>query len=410
MKRVLFLTYNYPHGHFGPSDNCSVRIIKALVATGRYEVHVISYKGEELNYPIVEGVNIHLLPFSERKRYHSRSLTHFHLFLSIPFYPFVHFFSCLRLYRATRELLGKQHFDLTVCQCNPEESVWAGTWLKKQGYIERLMVIFWDNIYGRLPRRVIPKSFSLRRQRWAEGIVARYADQLVSLYPIKAFHESYGELPDAKEKRIYLGIPSVVRPQSINPCGSIQALAKGKINMLYSGTIFRKEYVDSLVDILNASAIVDNIHLVFFQRGVSSNHWESIRRRFRGSIFVSDWIPLQELLTLYPHVNVFLSFPGNPTAIRSKLFEYVSYGKPLLVLYDDSSDVNITTFSAYPACLCIDIRKSIKESVIVLESYIKEHENKTIPFDRIERLFKKDSPLAYVDLIDEVLSKGIQEN
>lgn len=404
MKKILFLTFPYPYGHFGPSDYCSVKIMKALVESGRYNVHNISFSGEQPNYDFVEGVTTHFLPFFENKKNRPAWLTRLSLLLLVPIYPFTAPIRNRKIYKATTDLIENEKYDLIICHMNSEQSIWTGTWLKKHGFVDKLMVIFWDNIYGNLPRRVIPKGFALHRQRWAEGIIAKYADRLVSLYPIKKFHGQYGELPEAVGKRAYLGIPSVIRP-NVKPVSSKQdAIVNDKINILYSGTIFRESYVEYLVDLLNATPEAGNINLIFFQRGVSSEKWDSLKEKFKGTMYVSGWIPLPDLLALYPKVNFFMSYPGNPTAIRSKLFEYVSFGKPILMLYDDDSDVNINTFSTYPACHCVDVRAHVSKNAPLLSEYIRAKNDFSISFDDVEKMFIKDSPKAYVELIDEMLN------
>ncbi len=404
MKKILFLAFNYPNGFFGPSTNCTLRIMKALCESGRYEVHCVSYadRGEDA-YEIIPNIVLHRLPMKAKMKKVPRWVKQLSFLLKLPLYPFDKPLLYFRLYHASLDLIRSDHFDLVVSQCYPDECAWVGTFLKKHGFVDKLMVIFWDNIYGKLPRRVIPKGFALHRQRWAEGIIAKYADRLVSLYPIKKFHGQYGELPEAVGKRAYLGIPSVIRP-NVKPVSSKQdAIVNDKINILYSGTIFRESYVEYLVDLLNATPEAGNINLIFFQRGVSSEKWGSLKERFRGTMYVSGWIPLPDLLALYPKVNFFMSYPGNPTAICSKLFEYVSFGKPILVLYDDDSDVNISTFSTYPACHCVDVRAQVSKNAPMLSEYIRAKNDFSISFDEVEEMFMKDSPRAYVELIEKML-------
>ena len=404
MKKVLFLSFNYPSGDFGPSTNCTLRIMKAMCESGRYEVHCISYptKGKDL-YEIIPGIILHRFPFKSNETKLPRWAIRLSIILWLPLYPISKPLACFRLYRATRNLIIDKQYDLVVCQCYPEESLWVGTWLKKRSHIDKLLVIFWDSIYGKLPRRGIPKSFALRRQRWVEGFVARNANRIVSLYPLKPFHEKNGEIPQALGKRTYLGIPSVIRPRVLLPSTRGDAIVEKKINILYSGTIFREQYVRYLIDLLNSSPLADSINLVFFQRGISSSSWNSLKMRFRGTIYESDWIPLHDLLALYPRVDFFMSYPGNPTAIRSKLFEYVSYGKPIMILYDDDADVNITTFSSYPACSFIDVRLPISERASSVSLFLQDNKGRAIPFDEVESLFSADSPKAYIELIDHML-------
>ena len=378
--------------------------MQSLCKREDYEVHCVSYanRGEDA-YEVLPNIILHRLPMKAKKKNLPRWVVQLRTILKLPLYPFDKPLLSYRLYHATLKLIRNEKYDLVVSQCYPEECLWVGTWLKKHGYIDKLMVVFWDNIYGKLPRRVIPKGFAMRRQRWAEGIVAKYADQLVSLYPIKAFHEQYGELAQAVGKRTYLGIPSVIRPD-VKPNSSDQeAVVEGKINIFYSGTIYREGHVVFLVDLLNATPVAENINLVFFQRGVSNEKWDSIKEKFKGTLYVSEWIPLHDLLALYPRVDLFVSFPGNPTAICSKLFEYVSFGKAILVLYEDDSDVNITTFAPYPAFYCVDVRRPVSEYAPLLSEYIQAKKDFNISFEEVERMFLKDSPKAYVELINELV-------
>ena len=373
------------------------------------EVHCASFDRNGCDkYVLLPDVIIHRLPMKAKENKLPRWAVKFIFLVKVPFYPFNGFFKSYRIYRFLKNKLKKEMFDLVVCQCHPEVSLWSGVLLKKHGFIDKLMVLFWDNIYGNMPRRLIPFSFAIRRQRWAEGIVARYADCLVSLYPIRSFHEKYGEIPQALGKRSYLGIPSVIRPDKKAMSTNNDSIVKGKINILFSGTIFRDSYVEHLVNLLNSTSIVQDINLIFFQKGLSADKCVAIKKMFRGSIYISGWIPLPDLLSLYPHVDFFISCPGYPTAIRSKLFEYVSFGKPLLVLYEDDSDVNISVFSNYYACDCIDIRQDITLLAPALEKYLLDYRGKELPFEEIEQLFKLDTPTAYVNLIKNMLNNNVR--
>lgn len=406
MKKILFLSPAYPYGHFGPSTLCSVKVMEALVATGRYEVHNISYapdKSGSEHFKPVAGVDCHVLPFKERRIFRSHLLTRLQLLFSLYTYPFHHLRNDRKVLKACKKIVGGTHYDLVVSQYLPEESVLTGARLKELGLVDRLMVVFWDNVYGKMPRRIIPKSFAISRQRKAEQMIATHADMLISLYPIKAFHDEYGDVPAARNKRTYLGIPSIVEPKKREVSPKQSVIKAGKINMLYSGTIFRSEYVAYLTDLLNTTSMADQINLVFFSRGVSESDFERFRKTFKGSIESSDWIPVDHLLALYSKVDVFVSFPGNPRSVCSKVYEYMSYGKPLLLLYDDDSDVNVATFTRYPACLCVDERKDPGQNTLSVEEYIAKHKGTTVPFAEVERLFPTDMVAAYVKQIDKIL-------
>ena len=189
MKKILFLSFPYPYAKFGPSTNCCVRIMKCLIESGKYEVHCCSYSDTygKKNFEEVPEIILHQIPILDpRRKVYSNFMIRLKLFLKIPIYPFRTLISDYHHYRVCKKILEKESFDLVVSQCYSEQSLVAGVLLKKHNLAKKLMVIFWDNIYGMVPQKVIPQKFALQRQRKVESWIAKYADKLVSLYPINA--------------------------------------------------------------------------------------------------------------------------------------------------------------------------------------------------------------------------------
>lgn len=405
MKKVLFLSFPYPYAKFGPSTNCSLRIMKCLVNSGRYEVHCCSYIGVDgkKNYEDVPQIVLHQIPIVDpRRKESSRLMVRIKRLLKLPIYPFRFLISDYHHYRVCREVLRKNQFDVVVSQCYSEQSLMTGVLLKKHGIAQKLMVIFWDDIYGMIPQKIIPKGFALRRQRKAESWIAKYADLLISLYPIKAFHEQYGDVPNAKGKRIYLGVPSLMPPQKVGESSYKHVIRNGKINILYSGTVYNMNHVEYFVRLLNKLENVSNINLILFSRGLSNDKASELKQMFHGSIQLSGWIPLNDLFALFPIVDCFVSFPGNPTSICSKVFEYMSYGKPVIVFYESDNDVNSKVFSKYSESLTVDLRKKISDNVTIVDDFMSKKHN-PVPFEITENLFKIDTPKIYLDKFDELL-------
>lgn len=404
-KKILFLTFKYPYGSFGASTHCSTKIMKALQASGKYEIHCCSHDGNSNGaFDIIPEIIIHKLPIAPDKSHNSTFHSLLLSFLQLPIYPLMNIWSTYKHYKACKEVCKNEHFDLVIAQCFPQQSVLAGVLLKKYGYIDKLMVIFWDNIYGKIPRRVIPKCYALSRQRKLENFIARYTDVMVSLYPIKSFHKEYGDVPHAHGKRLYLGIPKIIKPSAPQPTTYQNVIHKDKINILYSGNIFRKEYVEYIVSLLNDVSFAMKVNLIFFSRGVGESDMKSIALKFKGSMQIMDWIPVKDLMSVYHSADIFLSFPGNPASICSKVFEYMLFGAPIILLYDDDKDVNVSTFAKYPMTLSLDIRSSEKRNCTTLENFIIKNNGQRVSFEEVEILYESDSPLAYTKLIDNILN------
>lgn len=401
MKKVLFLSFNYPEGEYGPSTMCSVRIMEEMARSGLFEVHCVSHREGKNNYNKNENIIVHYLDIKPDRKKHSRNYIHLRQVLLIPFFPFYHLISDYRYYKECKEISQSNQFDLIVSQHLSEQSLMSGVLLKKSGCAAKHIALFWDNIYGKFPK-ILPKSFVLRRQRLAENFIAKYTDTLISLYPLKPFHDEYGDVPNAKGKREYLGIPSIVRPQKMEDSLYQNVLINNKINIIFSGTIFKVEFVEYAANLFNRSNFSKEFNLIFFSRSVEDKVFEKVKSAFAGTIQYPGFIPHSELLALYSKTDFFMSLPEVATAICSKVYEYMTYGKPMMLFYEDDNDVNISTFSKYPYCISIDTRLPVEENVARIDSFIESSKGKNVQYEIVEDLFPLDTVSAYVKLINRV--------
>lgn len=405
MKRILFLSYVYPYGYYNASAACSVKIMNKLVESGDCEVHCISYRQYDeakQPYALNRKIKIHPIDLKERKHW-SKTSMHAQIVLRMPIYPLFSPYRIWSHYKSCKAICKKEKFDLVVAQCYPEESALVGAFLKKNGIIDKLVVIFWDNIYGKKPARIIPLKFAQRRQKIVENFIAKYSTKLISLYPIKRFHDLFGDVKNAKGKRAYLGIPSVSYPIHPIQTKHLLAIKEGYINILYSGTIIKPQFVFDLLDMLNKSRNISKINLLFYCQGLDDKTKEILNDNFKGNITISGYIPLQELFSVYHKVDVFVSFPGDVNSICSKCYEYMSYGHPMIVFYDNKEDVNKTTFSKYPLCLTQDITMDVEQRANEFDRFLAQNLGKKITYKEVEDLFITDTAKAYVNFINEMV-------
>lgn len=404
MKRILFLSFAYPFGHYGPSDNCTVRIMEALALNGTNEIWNISYKPQnnnsQPNYKVVKGVNLLFLPFSENKTHHSFAIEHLLLLLKVPFYPLFSLRSLLKHYKACRALLDGRHFDLVVSQCAPQDSVISGTLLKRSGLISKHMVLFWDNIYGKMPRMLIPKWFARYRSRIVENWIARYSEKLVSPIPVKSFHDQFGDVKAAVGKRVYLGHPLINRPCTSGIPVKPGFVKTDKINIIYAGRLYCVDDIQYAIELLNSIPFAERINLVlFFYQMPSENERSRMRHGFKGTIVFSGRIPIDDLLCLYSQADVFLGFAGgNYSQVISKIYDYMCFGKPVVYFYKDDNDVNLREFAKYPLFTSIDIRLSLSKNNSI-KDFLALNLGRQVPFERVESLFPTATATAYVDQI-----------
>lgn len=410
MEKILFLFPAYPYGHLGPSNNCTVRVMDALVQTGRYEVYNISYSpssdSSKPNYKIINGVHLLQLPFPETVKDHSRTYQRIIAFLRIPIYPLTRMYYIWQYYKSCKRIVGNEHFDLLISQYNPFESVISGAMLRKKGYVCKHIVLSWDVIYGKRHHSIIPNWYALQRQRKLVNWIARNTDKLVTLYSQKDFHEEKGDVPAAIGKRIYLGIPSLTRHKIVFQPTSRDYIKTGKINIIYAGHIFNEETVAYSINLFNASSFAKNINFILLCKDPDKDSLKKICEGFKGTIQLSQWVPLEELYYLYSKVDIFVAYGGKwILGIPGKTYDYMSFGKPILHFYRIENDANLSLFAPYPLFKGLNVNLPIDTNKTELDSFIEKKAGQRVEFEEVERLFPYATMSAYIRVIDDMVGQ-----
>lgn len=408
MKKILFLSPAYPYGHLSPSYNCTVRIMDALVQTGNYEVYDISYRprseDSSPNYKLVDGVKLIYLPYSEKLKKHSRFQQRVRAFLRIPIYPLDGILAIWQYYKFCKSVLKKEKFDLVISQFNPFEAVISGALLKRGGYINKHIVLSWDVIYGKNHNAIIPHWYALKRQRKVVKWIAPYTDKIVTIYSQKSYHEQYGDVSEAKDKRRYLGIPVIARTGITNVSSDIGLVKEGKINIIYAGSIYSESDLEYAVKLLNTSSRATQLNLILLCKDPSLPSLQEMIVGFKGSVQLAGWISVEELYSMYSKVNVLMSFSGKGAwGVPGKTYEFLCIGKPILHFYSHENDANLTLFAPYPLFKGINVNKSLDENRMVLDDFLSSSLGKNVKFEEVEKLFPFMAISAYMKLIEGVV-------
>ena len=410
MRKILFLSPSYPFGHFGPSDNCTVRIMDALVRTGRYEVFDISYRPPKAdskpNYRTIVGLNLIQLPYSEGLKRRSRTFQKIRAFFRIPIYPLERLISIWKYYNSCKKIIADNHFDLVISQYKPFESVITGSLLKKGGHIDKHIVVTWDVIYGKIHNAIIPHSFALRRQRRVVNWIARYSDKLITLYSQKKFHEENGDVPEAIGKRHYLGIPSISRPDTrISPINE-EFIDPEKINVIYAGSIYSYNDLDYSIKLLNASSYAKQVNLILLVKDPVQDSLVKMTEGYKGTIHLSKWVSFEDLYSLYSQVDIFFAFSGSwALGVPGKTYEYLSFGKPIIHFYECDNDVNLSVFSPYPLFKGIDVKLPLEDNIREIDDFLNMSLTAHVDFEKIEKLFPYATMSSYLHIIEEEAGK-----
>lgn len=88
--------------------------------------------------------------------------------------------------------------------------------------------------------------------------------------------------------------------------------------------------------------------------------------------------------------------------VPRKVFDYLSYGKPIIYFYSCKDDSNVQVLEHYSNSLCINQRtETIESAVKLLNEFWLNHQNAIVPFDEIKELYFDALPEYTANLIEK---------
>lgn len=413
MKKILFLTESYPNTRKSATILCTHRVMERMVQDSECEVHClcIQYDGERFEEEL-NKIHVHRFKDScwHRMYYHCSigkgllSQKYFSLLmklqkiLTIPYYPCVHPIQFLLWKKAARILCQKNHFDIVIAEHHGYNTLMTGCYLKKAFQTMKFVAMLWDPVKGQIQTVKLPKAYTEKRINAQENILAVCADRIISTLSMKSYYDIHGDV--AQNKRIYLDIPGVIAPDDEVQTDYLALLKPRYINIVYSGIIGAPQRDPiKFLEILNMQKEVDRINLIFFCKGVSSLEQERWRKVFKGEICIHDYIPLQELHTVYRHADYLLNVSDiNANMTPSKIFEYMSYGKPIISTYTTDGDAAKRYLDEYPEACVIDQKEDILSNVLKLEKFL-SYVHVPVSFEMVRNLFPMNTSEQFVEYI-----------
>lgn len=414
MNKILFLTRSYPDTLGSATILCMHRVLNCVAASDKYEVHALCmrYPGEgKMEY--LGNVIVHRFnpTWWQRKRNSlqksrkygklARFMEVLTKILTVATFPQTEPLSSRQYFQAAKKLHMEYGFELVVSEHHGLVTLLAGCHLMKEFKGLKHLAVLWDPVKGQMATVKLPQWYTKNRINSIERYVSEYTTLQISTLSMKAYHTEHGDM--GSDHRIYLDIPSILKPEEDVSTGHMFCLRDDCINIVYSG-LLSEYYRDALpiLRLLNQCDCAEKINMIFFSRG-EKEQIEKEAIDFKGAVVYHDYIPLADLHTIYRHADYFLNVSHiNANMVPSKIFEYMSYGRPIISTYVTDGDSAEKYVSRYPEALCIDLKKCDDDNISNLNAFF-QREHRIVPFEEVKAEFKDNTPEKYLEVIEKVI-------
>lgn len=310
-----------------------------------------------------------------------------------------------RVFRIIEKYYKKSAYDAVVTVFGPISGTLAGYWFKKH-HPECTWIIYALDNFENSRQIYLPNSL-----RWAHYWLPRFLNRTDMLICMKTrfewFQTKRQALHDLNKVKI-ADIPLLKRQNAVlNNSNKKQISPSRIIKWVYAGTLAPPNYrIEDLVKVFNRCSDASPRELHIYSSG---KEYELLRRKacFPKNVYLHDYIAHEKLEQIYADANVLVSLKYSDQ-ISAKMFEYMSYGKPILHFSGSAEDPDSEYISTYERGFVVD---TLNLNLTATSLQVIEWEKKVFFEEKNNKppnlsIFDMNTPCFTSDLILSAVNKG----
>jgi glycosyltransferase involved in cell wall biosynthesis len=298
--------------------------------------------------------------------------------------------------KAFDKILETQEIDVLIPVCIPFEAVLSSVKFKKKHTKVKLIPILFDRFtYNEsLHRNKINMLIKEKKHKSLEQEMVLYSDKIYSMKQLKRTFKNM--FPDEINRFRFIEHPLLkkIHLPICNEKGS-------RISIIYAGALYKEFRSPKFVlDIF--SKMGQEFELNFYSSGDCEDIINQYSQQTNSVFKQYGYVEIEDLKNAYSCADIFLSIGNkNMENVTSKIFEYISIGKPIIHFYYNDDDPTLDLLRGYPLAICFKQDYSIINNLINdVRDFCMESYKKNIKFGEISNLYKDANPTYIVDMIE----------
>ncbi len=405
MKKYIFLTGQYLPNP-GATGGCVHKIAKCMVQKG-YAATTICYQSKEAPEEIdgVRIVGIKPLAFDKfkgtkslliKKGLQLQSMVNKLVYLN--YYPMKSKSLIRRYIKAVERIIDVQEDVTVIASYVPVEAVAVLAHIKKR--FPNITTVYYST--DTLSNEDGNAAFLSNEFRKKKGMMWEHRlfeqSDLVLIMDCHKIHYLSKEFERFHSKMKVVNFPYLEKMDSVSTTSNQQ------LTMVYAGSLYRKlrnpQFVcDSLLEVMQEI----NYKVVFMGAGDCHDILDLANQQSKGKLINKGMVPHTLATKEMSAASVLISIGNAQTSMMpSKIYEYMSTGKPILHFYTYEKDPCLPPLREYGNALCIEQGESnIKEKIL---KFLREAKTET--FENVREKFIMATPEYSADIIRGVICSG----
>ena len=309
-----------------------------------------------------------------------------------------------RLYKYTVQIVEEKKIDIIVPVYSQIDTLIAANKVKDRCPNVKYVPYFLDSLSGGYGPKIFSNKSRIRRGiKWERNLLPS-SDAVIVMESSRKHHLEYSSKENYFKKMIFLDLPLLINAEETDSI--IDEFDYSRVNFVYVGTFLEgvrsPEYFLKIFSLMSG----DRWQLYF----IGDTNCDAINKASTKDqrIHVIGRCSHEDALRYIANASVLLNF-GNTTTYMtpSKIFEYMSYGKPIISTMPIQDEPSAIYLSRYPHSLLLDeadVQYDIQAERVVnfVDRFINE---KPVDFSSIAKLFHNNTPYATCEALEKIVSE-----
>lgn len=307
-----------------------------------------------------------------------------------------------RLKKMVDSIIKNNSYDAVVPVYTQIDALLAVYWIKKKNSSFKAIAYFIDSLSAGPKPRLLSKRGKLNRGLKWEKQLCSIMDGIVYMESSRSHHEKFSKDFDYYERTVFLDIPAFVRRFVRDK--EIEKKNNEKIIITYVGSmplrIRNPEYAFRVLSSLQGVNV--EIRVI----GVSELEAKSINT-YGLEVYWLGRKPHAEIEQFFVQSDVLLNIGNNiPSMVPSKVFEYISYKKPIVSFSPIENEPSSEYLRKYGYSCIINENEEFDRNVHMVNDFLKDLPMVKYSDEELEELFYYNTPKAFAEYLEGVCKKG----
>lgn len=327
----------------------------------------------------------------------------FKILMFIFTWPLVSPLYSYRIFSKSKKIIKKYNIKYIVPVYSQIDTLIAANLLKRKNNDLVIIPYFLDSLSGGYGPRIFSKAKTIKRGLSWENILLCNSKKIIMMQSAYSHYQKISEKINFFKNIVFLDLPLLI-PKNYND--KLSAVGQKTINIVYCGSI--PSGIRSPNDFLKIFRFVSlkNIKLTFI--GTLDCSALNKASLIDNRIEIIGKIPYCEIEKYEKNADILLNLGNsNPNMTPSKLFEYLSYCKPIISTCPIEDEPCIKYLNKYRLSYLVKEYNKLdyKKEGELLEKFIINNYKKRENFERISNTFNKNLPKTTANEIIRVMNE-----